>query len=173
MVVSHPLLGVQLIDSPFKYFLGFGGLFGEKCLLDPDRQRQIGLPREDIFVGAVQCHGRSSTPTLHIDHRDAFRKQSLPHQWREADLTTNIALPKGAHAAVAKPGLFNAVSAGKSGIGQYVQIGLPSQILEASIGLLAKRSARYANQINIVHVSFPLDQAFAMPGKLAAATVRA
>jgi hypothetical protein len=77
-------------------------------------------------------------PAFDVHRGNALRKQTLPHQGRETDLSADIALPERAHPAIGEPCHRNVASVLDPGIRQDSKVGLARQRLEPGFELLAK-----------------------------------
>ena len=103
----------------------------------------------------MKRHGGCRTAAFNVDEWHPFRKDAFTHQGGKTHLTPDIALPKGAHAAIAKPGLLNLMRDIGPRIREQPHEGVSGEVFECFVCLLAKGRARNTNHINIAHEEPP------------------
>ena len=154
-VIRLPLVRIKLVNSTLKNFHGALRIAREKCFFDTHGQRQITLARKDVFVCTMKRHGGCRTAAFNVDEWHPFRKNAFAHQRGKTHLSTDIALPKGTHAAIAKPGLLNLMRDIGPRIREQPHECFSGEVFECFVSLLAKGRARNTNHINIAHEEPP------------------
>ena len=154
-VIRLPLLRIKLVNSALKNFHGALRIAREKCFFHTHGQRQVALATQNVFVRPMKRHRGRRTAALNVDERHPFRKNAFAHQGRKAHLAPDIALPKGAHAAIAKPGLLNLLGDIGPRVCEQTHESVSGEVFECFVSLLAKGRARNTNHINIAHEEPP------------------